>query len=128
MRQPRIAIIGDTRLLHGELTDAGAIALELASGWPVDVGFRSVADTAAAWELVDERFGAAGVTTWLTIRNAEGDRPADSPVATVRMGDMLNIDELFGHDLVIVATAMSRSAASSPISRCTPTRGCACSR
>lgn len=118
MRHPRIAIIGDTRLQHGELTDAGAIAIELASGWRVDVGFRAVASHAGSWEAIDTLFGAAGITTWLTIRN--GDPEAESPdhAASIRMGDKLNIDELFGHDLVIVASrdlALRRFLADLPV-------------
>jgi hypothetical protein len=119
MRQPRIAIIGDTRLQHGELTDAGAIALELASGWAVDVGIRSVADSAASWEILDEIFGSVGVTTWLSIRDHDGD-PGTGPQgqASVRMGDVLNIDELFKHDLVIIASrdvALRRFLADLPV-------------
>jgi len=119
MRQQRIAIIGDTRLQHGELIDAGAIAIELAAGWSVDVGFRSVADSAEAWELLDERFGSVGVTTWLSIRDHHGEPAAGAPgLATIRMGDVLNIDELFGHDLVIVASrdaALRRFLADLPV-------------
>jgi hypothetical protein len=104
VRPPRIAIIGDTRLHHDELTDAGAIALELAAGWTVDVGFRSVASDGDAWEDLDARFGVAGITTWLSIRNPGEPAEAPGTSASIRMGDTLNIDELFGHDLVIVAS------------------------
>ena len=118
MRHPRIAIIGDTQLQHGELTDAGAIATELAAGWAVDVGFRSVASDGEAWETLDTLFGGAGITTWLTIRN--GDAGVESPghAASIRMGDKLNIDELFSHDLVIVASrdlALRRFLADLPV-------------
>src|SRR5688500_2729448 len=101
MRNARIAVIGDTRIENDELTDAGAIALELARGWQgrIDIGFRSVASDGDAWEAIDARFGAAGVTTWLTIRDVQ-DQGAGQPAALVRMGDPLNIDELFSHDLV----------------------------
>jgi hypothetical protein len=117
-RHPRIAIIGDTDLRHGELTDAGAIAIEIASGWSADIGFRSVAANRPSWELLDDRFGEVGITTWLTIRDHE-DQPEDTPVsASIRMGDMLNVDELFKHDLVIVASrdrALRRFLADLPV-------------
>jgi len=118
MRHPRIAIIGDTQLRHGELTNAGAIATELATGWPVDVGFRSIAANAASWEELDSRFGMAGITTWMSIRDPNDRGPESSVVADIRMGDMLNIDELFGHDLVIVASrdaALRRFLADLPV-------------
>ncbi len=120
MRHPRIAIIGDTRLHHGELTDAGAIAIELATGWPADVGFRSVATHGDAWEELDALFGAAGITTWLTIRQPESEPEgkANGHSASIRMGDLLNVDELFGHDLVIVASrdvALRRFLADLPV-------------
>jgi len=118
MRRPRIAIVGDTQLHHGELTDAGAIALELASGWPVDVGFRSVANHGEAWEVLDAQFGVAGITTWLTIRDAEHQNDPDLYAASIRMGDPLNIDELFNHDLLIVASrdvALRRFLADLPV-------------
>lgn len=118
MRHPRVAIVGDTRLHHGELTDAGAIAIELASGWPAEVGFRAVASDGDAWEELDARFGAAGITTWLTIRDEDDQGDADAPSASIRMGDMLNIDELFGYDLVIVASrdvALRRFLADLPV-------------
>ena len=118
MRHPRIAIIGDTRLHHGELTDAGAIAVELASGWPADVGFRSVANHGEAWEELDALFGAAGITTWLTIREPERQGESNGHSASILMGDMLNIDELFNHDLVIVASrdvALRRFLADLPV-------------
>ena len=116
MRRPRIAIIGDTSLHHGELTNGGAIALELASGWPVDVGFRSVANSPEAWESLDATFGGLGITTWLTIRNTDAVSPGIG--SSIRMGDQLNIDELFGHDLVIVASrdvALRRFLADLPV-------------
>ena len=122
MPQARIAIIGDTAIVDGEVTDAGAIAIELARGWrsQVEVGFRSVAASGEAWEALDARFGEANVTTWLTIRHddAPEERSASDAVATVRMGDPLNIDELFSHDLVIVATrhvALRRFLADLPV-------------
>jgi len=104
LTRPRIAIVGDTQLLHGELTNAGAIAIEMATGWTVDIGFRSVAADVFAWELLDGLFGAAGVTTWLTNRDPKALAPNAGVEATIRMGDRLNIDELFSHDLVIVAS------------------------
>lgn len=118
MRLPRIAIIGDTHVRSGSLTGAGAIALELARGWQgkVDVGFRSVADSPDAWDHLDTRFGAFGVTTWLTVRDTPTN--SESPAASVVMGDRLNIDELFGHDLVIVAmrdTNLRRFLADLPV-------------
>jgi hypothetical protein len=115
MRRSRIAIIGDTRLVHGDLTNAGAIALELAKGWPVEVGLRSVAHSPDAWEHLDTRFGEHGITTWLSIREAA---PTGGIEASVRMGDILNIDELFSHDLVIVAcrdVALRRFLADLPV-------------
>ncbi len=115
MRRARIAIAGDTRLIHGSLTNAGAIALELANGWPVDVGIRTVAHSADAWELLDQQFGEAGVTTWLTIREPANHEGIG---ASLRMGDTLNIDELFSHDLVIVAcrdVALRRFLADLPV-------------
>jgi hypothetical protein len=118
MRRPRIAIVGDTKLEHGELTNAGAIAIELASGWPVDVGFRSVASDGASWEALESHFGALGITTWLGNRKP-GDAEADTaPSSTIQMGDQLNIEELFGHDLVIVASrdvALRRFLADLPV-------------
>lgn len=117
MRRPRIAIIGDTQLEYGELSDAGAIALELASHWPVDVGIRTVANSAATWEALDEQFGSVGVTSWMSIRQPEASD--DSPTeATIKMGDTLNIDELFAHDLVVIATrdiALRRFLADLPV-------------
>jgi hypothetical protein len=118
MTRPRIAIIGDTQLLHGELTNAGAIAIELATGWPVDIGFRSVAADASAWETLDSLFGAAGVTTWLNTRDEHANAPDAIVEAAIRMGDRLNIDELFTHDLVIVASrdsALRRFLADLPV-------------
>lgn len=118
MRRLRIAIIGDTRLHHDELTDAGAIAIELATGWPADVGFRSVAGDGEAWEELDARFGAAGITTWLTIREPQAGAESLPHSASIRMGDMLNIEELFEHDLVIVASrdvALRRFLADLPV-------------
>lgn len=103
MTKPRIAVIGDTRLEYGELTDAGAIAVELASGWPVDVGVRTIAHSSEAWELLDDAFGHVGITSWMSVR----EQPAaafQANGASIRMGDTLNIDELFSHDLVILAT------------------------
>ncbi len=117
MKRPRIAIIGDTRLSYGELTDAGAIALELATSWPVEVGIRTVADSPAAWEALDEAFGGVGVTSWMSIRESGGEN-GDALGSSVRMGDMLNIDELFAHDLVIVASrdvALRRFLADLPV-------------
>lgn len=118
MRNPRIAIIGDTVLQHGELTDAGSIAIELASGWRTDVGFRSIAAHNDAWESLDSMFGAKGITTWLGIRNNGDSDPGAPHSAEIRMGDMLNIDELFSHDLVIVASrdaALRRFLADLPV-------------
>lgn len=118
MRRTQVAIVGDTDLLHSELTDAGAIALELAMGWPVDVGFRSVANSGNAWEMLDTHFGAAGITTWLTIREAMDGEHVTTPGASIRNGDLLNIDELFNHDLVIVAcrdVALRRFLADLPV-------------
>ena len=117
MKRPRIAIIGDTRLSYGELTDAGEIAMELATAWPVDVGIRTVADSPEAWEALDEVFGSVGVTSWMSIREGAA-AGGDSLTASVRMGDMLNIDELFAHDLVIVASrdvALRRFLADLPV-------------
>jgi hypothetical protein len=118
MRRPRIAIVGDTQLHHGELTNAGAVAIELASGWPVDVGFRSVAHDGESWEELDSIFGAIGITTWLTIREP-GDGPANgAPSSSIKMGDQINIDELFEHDVVIVASrdvALRRFLADLPV-------------
>jgi hypothetical protein len=117
MKRPRIAIIGDTRLSYGELTDAGAIAMELATSWPADVGIRTIADSPESWEALDEVFGSVGVTSWMSIRDS---KPPENGVraADVRMGDTLNIDELFSHDLVIVATrdiALRRFLADLPV-------------
>ncbi len=111
---PRIAVIGDTHLERGLLTNGGAIACAITTGWPVETGFRSVAHSADAWEALDGHFGACGVTTWLMIRDE------DSPGigASIRMGDVLNIDELFAHDLVIVAcrdVALRRFLADLPV-------------
>lgn len=118
MRHSRIAIIGDTELRHGELTNAGAIAMELAAGWTADVGIRSVAANARSWEELDSRFGIAGITTWMNIRDPKDQDPESPVAADVRMGDMLNIDELFGHELVIVASrdaALRRFLADLPV-------------
>jgi hypothetical protein len=115
MRRARVAIIGDTRLVHGALSNAGAIATELATGWPVDVGIRSVAHAASAWEYLDGEFGKLDITTWLSIRQPE---EPDGVAASIRMGDTLNIDELFSHDLVIVAcrdVALRRFLADLPV-------------
>lgn len=117
MKRPRIAVIGDTRLAYGELTDAGAIALELAAAWPVDVGIRTIADSAEAWETLDELFGAVGVTSWMSIRQPTGQVDINL-ASSVRMGDTINIDEIFSHDLVIVATrdvALRRFLADLPV-------------
>lgn len=103
MTKPRIAVIGDTRLEYGELTDAGAIAVELASGWQVDVGVRTIANSAQAWEALDDAFAHVGITAWMSVRDsAPATHQANG--ASIRMGDTLNIDELFSHDLVILAT------------------------
>ena len=117
MKRPRIAVIGDTRLAYGELTDAGAIALELAAAWPVDVGIRTIADSAEAWETLDELFGAVGVTSWMSIRQPTR-QDGINLASSVRMGDTINIDEIFSHDLVIVATrdvALRRFLADLPV-------------
>jgi hypothetical protein len=103
MTKYRIAVIGDTRLEFGELTDAGAIAIELAAGWRADVGIRTIAHSAQAWESLDEAFGKVGVTSWMSVREDAPSLHQDTG-ASIRMGDMLNIDELFAHDLVILAT------------------------
>src|SRR6187551_3774307 len=102
MRRARIAIVGDTRSVHGSLTNAGAIAIE-------------VANSADSWEILDQQFGDAGVTTWLSIREPANHEGIG---ASVRMGDTLNIDELFSHDLVIVAcrdVALRRFLADLPV-------------
>ena len=115
MRRARIAIAGDTQSVHGSLTNAGAIAIELANGWPVDVGIRTVANSADSWELLDQQFGDAGVTTWLSIREPASHEGIG---ASLRMGDTINIDELFSHDLVIVAcrdVALRRFLADLPV-------------
>jgi len=115
MRRARIAILGDTRLVHGSLTNAGAIASELARGWPVDVGIRTAAHSTDAWEVLDSKFGEVGVTAWLSIRTPATQ---EGIAASLRMGDQINIDELFSHDLVIVAsrdTALRRFLADLPV-------------
>ncbi len=117
MPRTRIALIGDTRLEYGELTDAGAIAMELASWSQLEVGIRTVANSRNAWEVLDEAFGSVGITSWMTIRDEAPATYRDNGAET-RMGDVLNIDELFSHDLVIVATrdrALRRFLADLPV-------------
>ncbi len=104
MKRPRIAVIGDTALVHGELTDGGAIATELALTGRVDVGFRSVAASRSAWEELESHFGPLGITTWLTIRNLDADRDGSPVHADLRMGDPIDIVEIFGYDLVVLAS------------------------
>jgi hypothetical protein len=104
MKRSRIAVIGDTALVHGELTDGGAIASELALLGHVDVGFRSVATSRRAWEHLETHFGRIGVTTWLTIRNLD-TASDDVPIrADLRMGDPIDIAEVFDHDVVVLAS------------------------
>lgn len=103
MRRPRIAVIGDTSLVHGELTDGGAIATELALLDRVDVGFRSVAAHRSALEQLETRFGRTNVTTWLTVRSRDA-HPVRGPMrADLRMGDPIDIGEIFDHDVVVLA-------------------------
>lgn len=103
MRRPRIAVLGDTALVHRELTDAGAIATELALLGQADVGFRSVATSRPAWEQLETHFGVSGVTTWLTIRDLDAVPDTGSVRADLRMGDPIDIAEIFGHDVVVLA-------------------------
>ena len=118
MRRARIAIAGDTQSVHGSLTNAGAIAIELANGWPVDdVGIRTVANSADSWEILDQQFGDAGVTTWLSIREprqSRGNRlPRRWSWATPSTSTSCS-----RHDLVIVAcrnVALRRFLADLPV-------------
>lgn len=105
MPKPRIAVIGDTAWRHGELTGVGAVAVELARGWDVEVGFRSVAASGASWEFLDAEFGRVGVTTWLTIRRPDEARVNADIASDIRMGDPLEIGDLFAHDIVILGTS-----------------------
>ncbi len=102
MRRPRIAVIGDTALIDGELTDAGAIATELALLDRADVGFRSVAADRIARERLEARFGRTSVTTWLTVREHDAPEADGSPHADLRMGDPIDIAEIFDHDVVVL--------------------------
>ncbi len=104
MRRPRIAVIGDTTLVHGKLTDAGAIATELALLDRADVGFRSVAADRTSWEQLEARFRRSDITTWLTTRDPDPHQ-AHGPVrAELRMGDPIDITEIFGRDVVVLAS------------------------
>lgn len=104
MKRPRIAVIGDTTLVHGELTDAGAIATELALLDRADVGLRSVATDRASCEQFVPRFERTGITTWLTIRDHD-PHPSHGPVrADLRMGDPIDITEIFDRDVVVLAS------------------------
>lgn len=103
MKRPRIAVIGDTALIDGELTDAGAIAIELALLDQADVGFRSVAADRTARERLEARLGLTSVTSWLTVREPEAHSARGLAHADLRMGDPIDIAEIFGHDVVVVA-------------------------
>lgn len=104
MKRPRIALIGDTTLAHGELTDAGAIATELALLDRADVGFRSVAADRASHERLETRFRQSGITTWLTTRYPD-HHPSHEPLrADLRMGDPIDITEIFDRDVVVLAS------------------------
>lgn len=62
-------------------------------------------------------FGGVGITAWMSIRNGDASEGLNL-AASVRMGDTINIDELFGYDLVIVATrdvALRRFLADLPV-------------
>lgn len=108
MKRIRIAVIGDTALIDRELTDAGAIAVELARSGQVDVGFRSVATDTHALVEIESRLGALGVNTWMTARDRP-DAPGDRPVrADLRMGDPIDIGEIFGHNVVVLASRDAR--------------------
>ncbi len=104
MKRLRIAVIGDTSLTGDDLSDAGAVAIELARTGPVDVGFRSVATDAQALDQIESRLGSHGVRTWLTKRK-QADLPGEGPIrAELRMGDPIDIAEIFNHDVVVLAS------------------------
>lgn len=103
MRRLRIAVIGDTAFIHGELTDGGAVATELAHLGEVDVGFRSVASSRNAREQLEGHLGRMGIKTWLTIREPDALSGGGSIHADLRMGDPIDIAEIFGHDVVVLA-------------------------
>lgn len=104
MKRPRIAVIGDTKLVHGELTDAGAIAIELALLDRADVGLRSVAADRTSHEQLETRFRRSGITTWLTTRDPD-PHPSHRPVrADLMMGDPIDITEIFDRDVVVLAS------------------------
>lgn len=105
MKRLRIAVIGDTELVENDLNDAGAIAIELARTGQVDVGFRSVAMDAHALDEIESRLRSLGVNTWLTARDRP-NAPADRPIrADLRMGDPIDVGEIFDHDLVVLASS-----------------------
>jgi len=104
MKRLRIAVLGDTALVENDLNDAGAIAIELARSGQVDVGLRSVATDAHALDEIGSRLRSQGVCTWLTARDhppSLGDQPVH---ADLRMGDPIDIGEIFDHDVVVLAS------------------------
>lgn len=108
MKPSRVAIIGDTELRDGEWTGAAAIAIETAARWNAEVGLRSVAATAGAERLLRARLASAGVSAWLTARDAPDAPPSPVMLADVRMGDPLQIPQLFDHDVIILASRDAR--------------------
>lgn len=103
MRRSRVVVIGDTKLVRGTLTDAGAIASELALLDQVDVGFRSVAASHTALERLEDHFSRANLTTWLTVREYGDHSSDDTWSASLRMGDPIDIARTFDHDVVVLA-------------------------
>lgn len=104
MKRVRIAVLGDTALVGDDLSDAGAIAIELARTGQVGVGFRSVAMDGHARENIESHLRAHGIRTWLTMRDRSGISD-DAPVsADLKMGDPIDIAEIFNHDVVVLAS------------------------
>lgn len=108
MKRPRIAIIGDTEFRSEEWTDAMAIAIEIASRWDTEVGLRTVAANAETERLLRQRLESAGVSSWLTVRNDTEDLSASRIHADVRMGDALQIPQMFDHDVIIIESRDAR--------------------
>lgn len=106
MNRRRIAVLGDTALVDGELTDGGAIVAELACIPHVEATFRSVAATATAREQLDRHLRSISVSTQLTTRDNPSAR--EHVRAELRLGDPIDITGIFGHHVVVLAARDTR--------------------
>ena len=104
----RIAVIGDTECRVGAWTDAAAIAIECAAQASVHVGLRSVAIDQQTASHLRAALVSAGVTPWISERGSARDEESRQLLADVRMGDPLQIPDLFDHDVIVLACRDAR--------------------